>query len=145
MFDICFSTPSVMNEDGIPQAGAQLRLGNDIFVFTIDLSHWSIPDYEQQWREGIWRLLEGASSSALMTAYAGPNGHMHHMWAFWREEKYLYVQQHAVINRELDHPFVPRNPYAYVGARIDASSYELPIPEWRVNLSDIFAAAKKIA
>jgi len=96
MFDICFSTPSVMNEDGIPQAGAQLRLGNDIFVFTIDLSHWSIPEYEQQWREGIWRLLEGASSSALMTAYAGPNGHMHHMWAFWREEKYLYVQQHAV-------------------------------------------------
>src|SRR6185295_13025081 len=58
MFDICFSTPSVMNEDGIPQAGAQLRLGNDIFVFTIDLSHWSIPEYEQQWREGIRRVLE---------------------------------------------------------------------------------------
>src|SRR6185312_14740388 len=108
MFDICFSTPSVMNEDGIPQAGAQLRLGNDIFVFTIDLSHWSNPEYVQ------------------------------HMWAFWREEKSLYIQQHAVINRELDHPFVPRNPYAYVGARIDASKYELPIPEWRVNLADIF-------
>ncbi|HEV7387565.1 MAG TPA: hypothetical protein VGN73_03030 [Gemmatimonadaceae bacterium] len=145
MFDICFSTPAVTNDDGFQQAGAQLRLGNDIFVFTIDLRHWTIPEYEAQWREGIWRLLEGASSSALMTAYAGPYGHMHHMWALWREQSWLYVQQHAVINGDLDHPFVPDSPYDYVGARIEASKYELPIPEWRVSLTDIFAAAKKIA
>jgi CdiI N-terminal domain len=144
MFDIRFSTPAVTSEDGILQAGAQLRLGNDTFIFTIDLRHWSIADYEGQWREGIWRILEGAPTSALMTAYAGPDGHVHHMWALWREANRLYVQQHAVTISDLEHPFVPLNPYAYVGARIEASKYELPIPEWRVELSDILAAAKKI-
>jgi hypothetical protein len=145
MFDIRVSTSPQINEDGFPQAGGELRLGNEIFRFSIDLRYWPVREYESQWREGIWRLLEGAPSSALMTAYTGTSGHMHHMWALWREQKYLYIQQHAVIERDLDHPFVPHNPYAYVGARIEVSKYELPIPEWRVNLTDIFAAAKKIA
>jgi hypothetical protein len=144
MFSIRVSTPPVTNEGGFQQAGAELRLGNDFLVFAIDLRHWTIADYEAQWREGIWRILEGAATSALMTAYAGPTGHMHHMWALWREDKSLFVQQHAVMNGDLDHPFVAHNPYAYVGTRIAASKYELPFPEWRVNLSDIFAAAKQI-
>ena len=145
MFEIRVSTPSVTNQDGFPQAGAELRIGNERLVFAIDLRHWSIPDYEVQWREGIWRILEGAPNSALITAYAGPTGHMHHMWALWREEKSMYVQQHAIINGELDHPFVPNNPYAYVGMRIEVSKYDLPIREWRVSLAAIFAAARKIA
>lgn len=145
MFDIRVSTPPTINEAGFLQAGAELHLGDERLVFAVDLRHWTIIDYEMQWREGIWRILEGATTSALMTAYAGPAGHMHHMWALWREDKSLYVQQHAIIDRELDHPFVPDNPYAYVSGRIAASKYELPIPEWRVNLTDIFAAAKKTA
>jgi len=145
MFDIRVSTPPHTNENGFPEAGGELRLGDEIFRFAIDLRYWPITEYEAQWREGIWRLLEGASSSALMTAYSGFAGHMHHMWALWREDKWLYVQQHAVIDRDLDHPFLPNNPYAYVGARVEAAKYELPIPEWRVALTDIFAAAKKIA
>jgi hypothetical protein len=145
MFDIRVSRPSVTIKDGVKQAEAELRLGNDRFVFAIDLRHWPISEYQRQWREGIWRILEGAQTSALMTAYAGPTGHMHHMWALWREGNGLYIQQHAVISRELDHPFVPHNPYAYIGTRIEASKHGLPIPEWRIALSDIFAAAKKIA
>jgi hypothetical protein len=145
MFDIRVSTPSVTTKDGVKQTEAELRLGNDGFIFAIDLRHWPISEYKRQWREGIWRILEGAQSSALMTAYTGPGGHVHHMWALWREGTGLYVQQHAVVSAELDHPFVPHNPYAYIGTRIEASKHGLPIPEWRIALSDIYAAAKKIA
>ena len=60
MFDICFSTPPVMNEDGFPQAGAQLRLGNDIFVFTIDLRHWTIPE----WRVNLTDIFAAAKKIA---------------------------------------------------------------------------------
>ena len=119
--------------------GGHFKKAKGLEVNLVSLSHANYGG-----NAGIWRILEGASTSALMTAYAGPAGHMHHMWALWREEKSLYVQQHAVLNGDLDHPFVPNNPYAYVGTRIPASKYELPFPEWRVNLSDVLAAAKQI-
>ena len=144
MFGIRVCSPSVINVDGWPQAGCELSLGGERFVFVIDLSHWSVIEYERQWREGMKRILHGAPSSALMTAYGGPNGPTHHMWGLWRDDGHLFVQQHSVVNGEVDTPFNPQDPYEHLGQRIASSRYELPIPEWRVDLIDIYAAAMGI-
>lgn len=144
MFRIRFVTPPTRSQEGCLHAGAELRLGGARFGFLVDLSHWQIGDYERQWRNATRRLLHGAPSSALMTAYRGHGDVTHLMWGLWRDADYLYLQQHSVIGRELEAPFDPDAPHLQLGERIATSTHGLPIPEWRVDLIDVYAAAMGI-
>jgi hypothetical protein len=144
MFRVRVFTPPVENEDGWLQAGAELRLGSERFAFLIDLRHWTIAEYERQWDEATKRLLHGAPATALMTAYGGPGDAAHHMWGLWRDDGHVYLQQHSVIARELDPPFDPKAPYTHLGQRIATSKHHLPIPEWRLDLVHVYAAAMGI-
>jgi hypothetical protein len=141
MFRVRVFTPSVVDEDGVPHAGAELVLGPERLRFLVDLRYWSIAAYERQWREGLARLLHGAPSTALMTAYRGPGDATHLMWALWRDGGHVYVQEQPVVSAELDAPFNPDDPYAHVGVWLAASRHALPIPEWRVDIAHLFAAA----
>jgi hypothetical protein len=140
MFRIRFFTPSVINEEGWQHAGGELVAGGARMCFLVDLSYWGIPDYQHQWHEGISRLLQGAPSTALMTAYRGPRESAHTMWALWREEDYVYVQEHSVLPADLDAPFDPNEPYGHVGTRVPAAENGLPIAEWRVEIEHLRAA-----
>jgi len=144
MFEIRVCTPVATNEDGWPEAGCELRLGAERFVFVIDLRHWSIGEYERQWREGTSRMLYGEKSTALMTAYGGPAGNTHQMWGAWRDDGHIYLQQHSVVTGEADTPFDPASPYAHIGERIATSETEMPFREWRVDLVDVYAHAMGI-
>lgn len=140
MFRIKFFTPPVMNEEGWQHAGGELVVGDARMCFLVDLSHWGMPDYQYQWRQGITRLLQGAPSTALMTAYRGRGDSAHVMWALWRDEGYVYVQEQSVLPADLDMPFDPNDPYLHVGERIPAAVHGLPIPEWRVAIEHVQAA-----
>ncbi len=144
MFRVRVFTPPARNEEGLLQAGGELRLGTERVGFLVDLSHWTVADYERQWKTGIARLLHGSPSSALMTAYRGPGEATHLIWALWREEGFVYAQEHPVVVTELDPPFDPTNPYGHVGERIPTSLHDLPIPEWRVDLVQVYADAMGI-
>ena len=140
MFRIRFFTPSVINEEGWQHACGELVVGDGRMCFLVDLSFWGITDYQQQWRAGIARLVQGAPSTALLTAYRGPGESAHTMWALWREQDYVYVQEHSVLPADLDAPFDPNEPYAHVGTRIPAAENGLPIAEWRVEIEHLRAA-----
>lgn len=144
MFRVRIFTPPVLNQEGSHQAGAELRLGRERFGFLVDLNHWQIADYERQWRGATKRLLHGGASTALMIAYRGPGEATHLMWGLWRDGNQVYVQQHSVLAGELDTPFDPHSPYGHLGQRIPASTHGLPIPEWRVDLVAVYAAAMGI-
>lgn len=130
-------TPPVIDGDGWPHAGAELLFGSNRLFFRIDLRYWSIADYQRQWRAGMDRLVRGAPSSALMAAYRGPRGASHAMWALWRDGAHVYVQEHSVVPAELDAPFDPRHPYAFVEERVPVAEHALPIPEWRCELEHL--------
>jgi len=115
MFRIRFFTPSVVNDEGWQHAGGELVVGDARLCFLVDLTHWSIAEYQHQWRAAISRLVQGAPSTALMTAYRGRGDSAHTMWALWREE-------------------------ADVGERIRAAEHALPIPEWRVAVEHLHTA-----
>jgi hypothetical protein len=141
MFRVRVMTPPVVDDEGRSLAGAELCLGGQRFQFPVDLSHWRITDYERQWRDGIVRLVRGAASTALMTAYRGVGAAMHHMWGFWRKQEHVYVQQHPVVVSEADVPFDPAAPYPHLGERIPSSEHGLPLPEWRLDMVYFYAAA----
>jgi hypothetical protein len=140
MFRIRVITPPAINAEGWPHAGGQLVLGNERLHFLLDLRHWSVAAYERQWREGMARLVHGAPSAALMTAYRGRGDEPHVMWGLWREESYVFAQAHTVLPAELDSPFDPMAPHVHLGERIPASENGLPISEWRVELVHLIAA-----
>jgi len=140
MFRIRFFTPSVVNEEGWQHAGGELVVGDARLCFLVDLTHWGIAEYQHQWRAAISRLVQGAPSTALMTAYRGRGDWAHTMWALWREEGYVYVQEHSVLPADLDAPFDPNEPYAHVGERVPAAEHALPIPEWRMAVEHLHAA-----
>jgi hypothetical protein len=140
MFRIRFFTPAVLDENGWPHAGAELLLGEARLIFLAELSHWNMRQYQNQWREGISRLLQGATSTALMGSYSGPSGAAQQMWAMWRLDEHVYVQEHVVLGAELDAPFDPTDAYPHVGARVPTTENALPIPEWRIEFEDLHAA-----
>lgn len=140
MFRIRFFTPSVMNDEGWQHAGGELIVGDARMCFLVDLTYWGMADYQHQWRGGISRLVQGAPSTALMTAYRGPGESAHTMWALWREDGRVYVQEQSVLPADLDGPFNPNDPYPHVGERIPAAEGGLPIPEWQVAIEHLHAA-----
>jgi hypothetical protein len=144
MFRIRVFTAAVHDHTGWRHAGVQLEMGDGSRCFLLDLSAWDIPDYERQWQHGLERMTHGAPSTALMSAYRGAAGAPHVMWALWKDETHVYVQEHCVFPAELDSAFDPSDPYPHVGERIAATEHRLSIPEWRFDLGDLFAASVRI-
>ncbi len=139
MFGIKVTTPVVTNADGWSHAGGELKVGDESLKFLVDLTWWRVADYEHQWRDAMDRLAHGTRATALVTAYAGPGG-PHRMWALWRDDDFVYVQEHIVVPTDLDTPFDPSHPDAHVGARI-SPEHGAPIAEWRIELLHVLAAA----
>jgi hypothetical protein len=140
MFGIRFFTPQALSSQGSPIAGAVLRIGDTQLRFAVDLSHWTRAQYERQWGEGIQRLARGAASSALVYAYRGRGDATHLMWVLWRDDRFVYIQDQALVSSELDAPFDPMASYAHVGAHV-GPQHGLPIGEWRLALEDLLAAS----
>ena len=136
-----FSPPLVLNE---PRAVGELVIADVRRHFLLDLRYWSAADYERQWKAGLERLVRGATSSALMTAYRGTSDGPHMMWGLWREAGFVYVQPHCVLPEELAVPLDPDEPYAHLGARLPVGEEALPIPEWRVGLEHLAASVMQI-
>jgi hypothetical protein len=143
MFSIGFTSPPAVDEHGWPHASGALLVGGARSGFTVDLGHWRIGDYQRQWRAGIARLARDATSTALMTAFRGPGDSAHAMWALWKDTGHVYVQELLVLQSELDAPFNPRQPYGHVGEHVPTSLGGLPIPEWRTELKDLYAAMQE--
>jgi hypothetical protein len=134
-------TPAITGEQGWRHAGGLLLVGGARLHFLVDLTYWRVADYERQWRAGVRRLVVGAPSSALVTAYRGPGDVAHLMWALWRDAGYVYVQREVVLPAELDSPFDPSAPYAHVGPHTHSTANGLPIAEWRIDLASLLAGA----
>ena len=144
MFGIRVFTPALFGGASLPEAGAELRVGGARLRFRLDLSRWSVAQYERQWQHGIKRLVGGASSSALVSRYAGHGDTPHMLWALWRVDRTVYVQSQCLIVAELELPFDPSAPYAHVGERVPVTECALPLPEWSVAAEEVIAAGFNI-
>jgi hypothetical protein len=137
VFRIRLFTPPVFDSHGWQHAGGELVLAETRLCFLVDLDYWSPADYADQWRSGVARLAGGAESTALMTAYRGRDPRAHLMWALWRDDTHIYIQEHSVLDAELDAPFDPAMPYEHVGEHVPAAIHGLPIPEWHVPIDRV--------
>jgi hypothetical protein len=144
MFHIRVLTAPVALATDVPTAVGELVVDGARSVFPLDLGHWRVEDYQRQWRDGLRRLLHGAPSSLLMSAYRGPHGDAHLMWALWRETTSVYVQPHCVAASDLETAFDLDAAYEHIGVRVPAREQVLPIGEWRVGVEHLFASALQL-
>ena len=141
MFRIRAVTPRLIDESGAPYALGELRVGNSSAHFLIDLSFYSIADYERQWHSALRHLMHGSRSTGLLTAYRGREGTSHKLWALWQDDEYVHVQEQSVVASELGAPFDPAETHLHVGDHIPATDNALPMREWRIESAAVFAAA----
>lgn len=139
MFYIGFKTGPRVDEEGWRHALGGLELGADSDSFSADLSTWSMPEYEAQWREGIARLAAGCESSGLVTSYAGPDAPLHFMWPMWRVRDQIVFHEHLVPGDAITGPDVNDQFYQAVGQRRSRTDDGEPISEWTVPFSELLA------
>jgi len=141
LFRIRAVTPRLIDESGAPYALGELRVGNSSAHFLIDLTLYSIADYERQWRCALRHLMHGGRSTGLLTAYRGREGTSHKLWALWRDDESVHVQEQSVVPSDLEAPFDPAVTHLHVGNRIPATENALPMREWRIESAAVYAAA----
>jgi CdiI N-terminal domain len=121
-------------------AGGVLRVGQSSLQFVLDLSVLRIAEYERQWREATDRLVRGATATAFLTAYRADGIDPYRMWGLWRDDGFVYVQEHVVVPADCDTLFDPWFPDPHVGTRVAAVG-GVPFPEWRIELIPVLASA----
>src|SRR5579862_862278 len=131
---IRFLTGIQKEKDEPDFAVGQITLGSFVEEFESILSVWDLERYEQQWQEGIQRLLRGASRSCLMTSLWGDlNGHGFAWWPLYRVGNEVVVQNALIWDPEMiDRDFDPKDPYRFIPEHRSLSEDGQQISEWRV-------------
>ncbi len=112
----------VHDEPEIALALGQIALGDFVEEFQMNLSVWSRKRYEQQWSEGIQRLINGESKSCLITSFWSEGATFGgEWWTMYRLKDQVAIMNQLIrpdiFDQEFDN-FDPDNPY-------------LSIPQWR--------------
>lgn len=134
MFDIQITSVEPDKQVGT----GQIRIGAFVESFIVDLSFWTVEQYEQQWRQGLERILVGADSTCLVVSLPPPE-HANFIvwWVIYRVGADLRVQNGILFTEEFDGVFDPSNPYRYIDARATVSEDGDRISEWAVDESDL--------
>lgn len=124
------------------------RITIDDFTERVALNNnsWGIEDYKRQWREGIERLKTHDTSCLVTTASDMFRRPSMWIWAMYKENDTVYIQNHILNDRTLaglDNPVVPQvltaeNYYDFILPRFDEDDSDEKGPlEWSVPLEDV--------
>lgn len=103
--------------------------------FASSLSYWIRDDYENQWREGIERILSGdLDASAIVVDIMSPykTDSTLSWWLMYVEGEFVCFQEHILDFGRLPKGFQRRNLYSYIPSRHETKSdcSELAPSEW---------------
>jgi hypothetical protein len=108
----------------------------DTFYAPFDV--WSAADYRNQWRLGVRRIVDGASSSCLVSGLYDPQASEFLVWwMLWNERGLVYIQNALRFYRDLPSEFDAKDPYAHVGDHHAVTAEGERISEWTAALSDL--------
>jgi hypothetical protein len=110
--------------------------------FASSLSYWSRDDYEDQWREGIKRILSGDSdTSAIIVDIMSPDrtGSTLTWWPMYLDGNSVCFQMQIVMLDRLPQGFRRRDLYSHIQPRYVPRSdpSDLPPSEWVLEKSEL--------
>lgn len=136
-FRIELSVEPVDDGDGNPYGVVgRIALGSFVERFISSTRFWQIPEYTAQWRTGIRRILDGATSSCLVTDLPSlVTGEFGTWWPMYREgDDVIFRNGLFVVGKR---GFSATDPYAAVMPRgREARGPDAP-SEWVVPLESL--------
>jgi hypothetical protein len=102
--------------------------------FLAVLVMWHAADYEEQWRDGVERIVRGEQVSALVTSvHPVEGGFRGFSWPMYRIDDHVAVRQQLVLPETVP-TFDPDDPYASIRPRDKKR-----VSEWTVPVSSLRA------
>jgi hypothetical protein len=132
----------VQKEENEPDfAIGQITLGTFVEEFESILTVWSLERYQQQWQEGIQRILNGATRSCLIASLWGDsNGYGFNWWPLYRTGNQVVAQNGLVWDPEMQflyRNFDPNDPYRFIQGHRSVNEDGQQISEWCVPFEEI--------
>lgn len=92
----------------------------------------------KQWQEGLDRLLQGESKSAIVAEMYQPElANYINWWVFYQVNSVVYIQNKLLFIENLGCDFLESDLYAYIPERETETDEGDHISEWAVELHDI--------
>ncbi|MCY0938053.1 hypothetical protein [Streptomyces sp. H34-S4] len=123
------------------EAGAtgRITVGDFVESFYMDLSYWSIDEYERSWRDSIQLILDGEErDSCLIVSITNPEAsNFIFSWPLYRRGEDVIIQNSIIFLDELERDFDPLEPWSSVRPRLTVDEDGNSISEWRTSVSAV--------
>jgi hypothetical protein len=143
-FSIQFTGLQELQNDSSSEAylSGIICLGDFQEEFSSSLSHWTRDDYENQWREGVERILSGQfNMSAIFVDFMSPNktGSTLTWWPMYLQGDSVCFQEHFLELDKLSQGLKRKDLYNYIQSRQkpDLDSPEPSPSEWIIKRKDL--------
>ncbi len=124
--------------DDEKMAIGKILIGEFYENFHASLSYWDSDKYEFQWKQALTRIIEGASTTALITSMYDPQlANFIFWWVLYRDGEDIYIQNHVLFMDDIDGSFEEGCVYDYIPQREIVNEDGDRISEWVTELKAI--------
>ncbi|MEU3232158.1 hypothetical protein VSQ78_06625 [Nocardiopsis alba] len=127
---------ALLQESG---ATGRIIVGDFAESFYMDLSYWSIEEYERSWRDSLQVIFEGEErDSCLVASITDPEvSNFIFCWPLYRRGGDVIIQNSIIFLDELERGFNPLEPWSSVRPRLTVDEDGNSISEWRTSASAV--------
>lgn len=119
-------------------ARGEICLGEFRETFEVSLGHWTPSRYEQQWMQGVSRILKGNDRSCLITSITDPRtANFIFWWPVYCVGTDCLFQNQVLFLDALSSRFDDSEPYSHISERISTTEEGVRISEWTVPMRDL--------
>lgn len=145
MFDIRLTSERLQEPKGRANGVyGKIYLEDHYETFSTSLEYWEPREYIESWRAELRRLVDGASTAALITSYHPPRpGDFWFWWPLYRIGDIVYIQEQMLFFDQLPAPFRADRPSESLMARETITDEGARISEWQTTVTEIEAFLRR--
>jgi hypothetical protein len=116
----------------------EIVLGDEREMFLSLIGYWSPRDYEEQWRNGILRVVRERQESCLITSLHDPReADVLMWWLLYPDGDTVRIQNALLLLDQHRQEFSTHHPYASIPPRRIVTDDGQPISEWVLPITDL--------
>jgi contact-dependent growth inhibition (CDI) system CdiI-like immunity protein len=115
-----------------------ITIGSYVERFVAPIDYWDVTHYRHHWQQALTRIVQGFSTSTLVTSMYDPAvANFIYWWPMYRLGHTVYFQNHILFLNELKTPFDPNDPFPFVPERKMFNVDGEKISEWSASIADL--------
>lgn len=115
----------------------EINLGDEVEGFQSLIGFWSPLDYQQQWVQGVRRLVHEKRDSCLITSVDDPSfGEVVSWWLLYLDGDVAHVREALLFPENQVGRFSTSDPYSAIPPRRESPDEGMIISEWDIPVND---------